>query len=132
MHGQLDSYFTMITQPRLILAAALLLISSLLVLSGVNPVAADLSVTKTGPGQAAVDTDITYTIEVFNAGPDQATNATLTDNVPPDTTFVSFTQTSGPTWSCSTPSPGATGTITCTNSALDAGSDSFFQLVVHV
>jgi uncharacterized repeat protein (TIGR01451 family) len=131
MAGKFDSYFTMITPARLILAAALLLVSSLLVFSGVPP-AADLSVTKTGPDQGSADSDITYTIEVFNAGPDQATNATLSDNVPPDTTFVSLTQTSGPTWSCSTPNVGATGTVTCTNSALDSGSDSFFQLVVHV
>jgi uncharacterized repeat protein (TIGR01451 family) len=122
----------MITPPRFFLALAFLFISALLVFSGVNPLADDLSVTKTGPGQATADTDISYTIEVFNAGPEQGTNATLIDNVPPDTTFVSFTQTSGPTWTCSTPNAGSTGSVTCTNSALDSGADSFFTLVVHV
>ena len=100
-----------------------------------NPPAADLTVTKTGPAQAAADTDITYTIQVFNNGPDQANNASMQDNVPPDTTFVSFTkstQDSGAAWTCSSPSPGGTGQISCSNNAANAGSVSTFTLVVHI
>src|SRR3954470_18912687 len=92
----------------LIFATLLLFVSSSFALSGVVT-GADLSVSKNGPGQAMPDTDITYTIEVNNFGPDQATSATLTDNLPAGVTFVSFTQDSGPTWSCSTPQPGGTG-----------------------
>ena len=92
----------------------------------------DLGVTKTGPDQAAADTDVTYTIEVLNNGPDQGDGATLTDNTPPDTTFVSITQQSGPAWSCSDPGAGNTGTVSCTNAALPAGSDSIFTIVLHI
>jgi len=80
------------------------------------------------PGQ-----DITYSIGVANNGPICAA-ATLTDMVPPNTTFVSFTQTSaGPgTWMCSTPMPGGTGTVSCTNSSFGPGATNSFDMVVNV
>jgi uncharacterized repeat protein (TIGR01451 family) len=116
---------------RLTLATLVLLVSSSFALSGIVT-GADLGVTKKGPAQAMPDTDITYTIEVINDGPDQAGNATMTDNLPAGVTFVSFTQDSGPTWVCSTPNPGGTGPVSCGNTALNAGTDSTFTLVVHL
>jgi uncharacterized repeat protein (TIGR01451 family) len=67
---------------------------------------ADVSVT-TGGGA-------TFSVVVRNAGPNDATSVTLTNNVPSASTFASWTQISGPTFTCNTPSPGATGTISCT------------------
>jgi len=120
------------TIPKNFLSIALVLfVSSSIALSGVVT-GADLSVTKNGPAQAMPDTDITYTIEVINGGPDQAGNATMTDTLPAGVTFVSFTQDSGPTWTCGTPNPGGTGSVTCTNATLNAGTDSTFTLVVHL
>ena len=101
---------------------------------------ADLSVTKKGnPTQALPDSDVTYTITVANAGPAPAQDVTLTDTLPQAPrdnapsiamTFVSFSQPAG--WSCITPTPGSTGTITCTTSSQAASSSSTFTLVAHV
>lgn len=89
---------------------------------------ADIAVTKTGPATAAAGMDVTYTITVTNAGPSNAANVSLSDPLPAGTTFVSRTQTSGPTFTCNT--PGAT--LTCTIALLPSGASAGFTLVVHV
>jgi len=38
---------------------------------------------------------VTYTVTVTNNGPDAATSVTVTDNLPPETTFVSCASTGG-------------------------------------
>lgn len=91
---------------------------------------ADLSVTKSGPSQAAADSDVTYTIHVFNFGPDPSVVATLTDPIPQGTTFVSASPAAG--WSCTSPSQQNNNTFTCTNSSVPVGADDVFTLVVHV
>jgi uncharacterized repeat protein (TIGR01451 family) len=68
---------------------------------------ADVSVAVSGGGTA-------FGIVVRNAGPNDAASVTLTDSVPSGSTFVSWSQNSGPAFNCSTPAPGATGTINCT------------------
>jgi uncharacterized repeat protein (TIGR01451 family) len=68
---------------------------------------ADVSVATTGGGAA-------FSVTVRNAGPNDAAGVTLTNPIPAGSTFASWTQTSGPHFTCSTPSPGATGTISCT------------------
>ncbi|MBV9497210.1 MAG: ExeM/NucH family extracellular endonuclease, partial [Acidobacteria bacterium] len=91
---------------------------------------ADLSVTKTdSPDPVTAGNNITYTITVSNAGPNAAANVTLTDSVPANTTFVVLSSPGG--WSCTTPAVGATGSISCTNASMIAGSASF-TLVVAV
>ncbi|HEX8076784.1 MAG TPA: Ig-like domain repeat protein, partial [Chthoniobacterales bacterium] len=92
---------------------------------------ADLGVRKSGDSQALADTDVTYTITVENFGPDQAMNAQLSDTLPGDMAFVSFTQTAGPIWTCSMPAPGSAGTISCNNTSLATGK-STFVLVAHI
>src|SRR5204862_4866030 len=93
----------------------------------------DLIINKTGPGQSHNDSDVTYTIAVTNLGPNTATNASLTDTLPNSVppgfpmTFVSFNQTSGPTWNCGSPS----ATTTCTIASLPPGT-STFSFVGHV
>jgi len=93
---------------------------------------ADLSVTKTGPPSVSAGGNVTYTIVAGNAGPSNATNVSLSDALPAGTTFVSATQTSGPSFSCLTPAVGAGGTITCTIATLPAGGSATFTIVLAV
>jgi uncharacterized repeat protein (TIGR01451 family) len=58
--------------------------------------AADLSITKTDrPDPVQPGGTVTYTISVTNAGPDAATNVTVTDRLPNGVTFLSASTTSG-------------------------------------
>jgi uncharacterized repeat protein (TIGR01451 family) len=77
---------------------------------------ADVSVAVSGGGAA-------FAIVVRNAGPNDAASVTLTDSVPSGSTFVSWSQNSGPAFNCTTPATGATGTINCTIAILP-GFDS--------
>jgi uncharacterized repeat protein (TIGR01451 family) len=56
----------------------------------------------------------TFVVTVSNAGPNDAAGVTLTDAIPSGSTFASWTQTSGPQFTCSTPAADGTGTISCT------------------
>ena len=88
---------------------------------------ADLSVVKQGPATpTAIGFDIVYTINAANNGPTDAFNVSLTDTLPPNTTFASFTQNSGPAFNCTT---GAT--ITCTIPTFANGATASFTLIVH-
>jgi uncharacterized repeat protein (TIGR01451 family) len=91
---------------------------------------ADLGVIKTASDTVLAGSDLTYTIEVRNGGPDNADNATLDDPLPTGTTFVSLSKPAG--WTCTTPAVGAGGTVNCTNPSLPVDSDDTFTLVVHV
>ncbi|HYR94397.1 MAG TPA: DUF11 domain-containing protein [Methylomirabilota bacterium] len=98
----------------------------------VNAAGADLSVVKTGPTEQGAGFDISYTITVTNSGPSAASSVMLSDPTPTDTTFVSFTQNPGPTFTCSTPSVGGTGTVNCSVASLASGATATFTLVVNV
>jgi uncharacterized repeat protein (TIGR01451 family) len=92
---------------------------------------ADLSVTKTdSPDPVIAGNNITYTITVKNNGPVAATSVSMTDTLPPNTTFVSLTCSAG--WTCSTPAVGAGGAVTATNPSLANGASATFTLVVKV
>ena len=92
---------------------------------------ADLSVSKVAnTDETLPDTDVTFTIRVASAG--DSTNASLNDTLPSNMTFVSFSQNSGPTWTCSTPNPGSGGTVTCTISTAPSGSSSTFVITGHI
>jgi uncharacterized repeat protein (TIGR01451 family) len=93
---------------------------------------ADVAVTKTGPASVTAGANATYSITVANGGPSDAASVTLTDTVPAGTTFVSENQTTGPTFACTTPVPGAGGTITCTIATLPAGASATFSVVVNI
>lgn len=89
----------------------------------------DASVAMTAPtGPVLAGGTVTYTITVSNTGPD-SDSVTLTDTLPMDTTFVSLTSPSG--WSCTTPSVGSAGTVTCANPAFGV-TDAVFDLVVSL
>ncbi len=93
---------------------------------------ADLSVTKTdSPDPVKAGDNITYTINVSTAGPSDAQNAVMSDTVPANTTFVSMTAPAE--WTCSTPSVGGTGTVSCSRATLPAGSAAqTFTMIVKV
>jgi uncharacterized repeat protein (TIGR01451 family) len=96
---------------------------------------ADLFVTKSAPGTASVGTNITFTVTVGNNGPDDAAFVNMTDTLPADATFVSETQTTGPTFICTTPNVGdAGGTVNCSNALLSPGAvnTAQFDIVVNV
>ncbi len=89
-------------------------------ISGTN---ADLAVNASGPSQVVAAATITYSIPVANAGPDAALDATLTDALPPGTTFASLTAPGG--WSCTTPAVNAAGTVTCVKAVMSVGTETF-------
>jgi uncharacterized repeat protein (TIGR01451 family) len=92
---------------------------------------ADLGVSKVAnTSQTLPDSDITFTIQVASSG--DSTNASLNDTLPGNMTFVSFSQTSGPTWTCTTPTPGSGGTVNCTISTAPSGSTSTFVITGHI
>ena len=94
---------------------------------------ADLSLIKNGPFQAAAGTNITYTIYLSNRGPNSAQNVVLTDAVPANTTFVSESQVSGPTASCTNPSSGSsTGSTVCTIATLAINETAVFSVTYNI
>jgi len=96
----------------------------------VTPVA-DLAVTKTDtPDPVLAGSNITYTITLTNNGPSDSSGLLLTDAIPANTTFVSFTAPAG--WATTAPPVGASGTVTATRPSLIVGASSTFTLVVNV
>src|SRR2546421_1401418 len=116
---------------RTLIRSSLVAVFTFLLFSFLLPAAqaqeADLGVTKTGPDSAAAGSNVTYTIEVTNVGPDTADNATLDDPLPAGMTFVSRSTPAG--WSCTDPGVGNNGTVNCTNPSFPAGGDDFFTIV---
>jgi uncharacterized repeat protein (TIGR01451 family) len=92
---------------------------------------ADLTINKSAPVTQPAGTDMTYTITLTNSGPSNAANVSVTDAVPANTTFVSESQTTGPTFSCTTPAAGGTGTVTCNIASFGIGSATF-SITVHI
>jgi uncharacterized repeat protein (TIGR01451 family) len=92
---------------------------------------ATLTVTKTGaPNPVDAGNDLSYTITASNNGSVVLDTATVTDPLPPGTTFVSLASPGG--WACTTPAVGANGTVTCSMLAAPANSSFVFTLVAHV
>ncbi|HWS72569.1 MAG TPA: DUF11 domain-containing protein, partial [Thermoanaerobaculia bacterium] len=85
---------------------------------------ADLAITKTADTPSvSAGAPITYRIFVTNNGPTQATNVTVTDILPPGTSFVSASPTQG---TCS-----GTTTVVCSAGTLASGSLMGIMLVVN-
>lgn len=66
-----------------------------------------------GPATAAAGASVSYTVKLFNGGSED-TNAKLTMRLDPNVTFSSATAPTG--WTCTGPTVGQNGTVTCTNS----------------
>ena len=88
---------------------------------------ADLQITKTGPAAVVAGSDISYTINVKNAGPSNVTAATITDNLPIGFTVQNWTATGQNGAVISGPASG-TGNVSVT-AAIPAGNANV-QIVV--
>jgi uncharacterized repeat protein (TIGR01451 family) len=85
---------------------------------------ADLSIAVTdSPDPVTEGGTLTYSIVVTNAGPGDATAATMTDSLPAGVMFVSAT---GNGWSCAL----SGSTVTCTQSLLPVGAAPPISIVV--
>jgi uncharacterized repeat protein (TIGR01451 family) len=89
--------------------------------------AADLQVTVQNANATNPDHDVTYTIQVTNGGPGDATHAAWQVTLPGTMTFVSLLQDTGPTFGCTS---GAS--ISCTLDPFTAGASATFTLIGHV
>jgi uncharacterized repeat protein (TIGR01451 family) len=101
---------------------------------------ADLLVTSSASPNPVLDySNITFTQKLTNNGPSTvpaSSNVQVTDTIPANTIFVSFTNPNAALWNCVTPAVGATGTITCTyisgSPAIAVGQSFNFPVVVEV
>ena len=85
---------------------------------------ADLSIAKSGlPVPVGVNEKLTYTLEVTNAGPSQATGVALSDTLPEGVTLVSLDPRQG---SCTEEA----GVVTCELGALDSGATATVEITV--
>jgi uncharacterized repeat protein (TIGR01451 family) len=90
-------------------------------------VGADVSITKSGPPAATAGTNVSYTVTASNTGPQDAASVTITDTLPAGTTFVSATQNSGPSLTCTTPAPDS---VVCSGGPLGVGATASITIVV--
>ncbi|MFV9503354.1 MAG: SdrD B-like domain-containing protein [Oscillochloridaceae bacterium umkhey_bin13] len=85
----------------------------------------DLSMTKTGPAEAAVGSEFTYTLTLRNQGSGAAQNTVVSDPLPTGLTFVRWaSQPAGCSYSS------GSRTVTCTLGAYAAGGTTTASLVV--
>lgn len=101
-------------------------------ITGIKSGCTDLSVASSdAPDPVIAGNQLTFTQSVTNNSTIvPAYGVTLTQTTPPGTTFVSMTPPAG--WSCTTPSVGGTGTVTCTKTdplAPSSGSGNFTFVV---
>ena len=96
------------------------------VIDAANP-SADVSVSKgLISNSASSGHQLLYSVQVTNQGPSDAASVTLSDDVPANTTFHSFGQLAGPTFTCTNPNEGEVGTTTCTIASLGRGETAVF------
>jgi uncharacterized repeat protein (TIGR01451 family) len=102
------------------------------IILSLQPGSVDLAVSKMdSPDPVVAGTNLTYTVTVTNNGGGEALNVRLSDQVPPGTTFMSFSAPSG--WTPTTPAIGGSGTVSATRATLPAGLGAqVFTLVVKV
>jgi uncharacterized repeat protein (TIGR01451 family) len=90
----------------------------------------DLSVTKADtPDPVVLGTDLTYTVQVSNNGPDSAQNATMRDVLPNGMTLGGVSAPAG--WVCHTPIFGPPGPVECTTPVMAPGTATF-TILAHV
>jgi uncharacterized repeat protein (TIGR01451 family) len=97
------------------------------------PLRADLSITKIrlgGPDPVPPGQNVTYRVTVTNNGPSAATGVALTDTLPGLVGFQSINPPTGV--NCTTPSVGASGTITCPLGGLAVSASAQVDVTVQV
>jgi uncharacterized repeat protein (TIGR01451 family) len=108
-------------------------VASFTVIDAQNP-SADLSIS-TGPVSDSVSAggQAIFSLQVSNRGPSDATTVQLTDDVPANTTFVSFAQLTGPVFNCTSPTGGSNnGSTVCTIADLARGDSATFIATYNV
>lgn len=99
--------------------------STFTVVDAGNP-KADLGIETGLIGSASANSQILFSVHVTNYGPSSGSPVQLSQMVPANTTFVSFNQLSGPTFTCVSPNEGETGTTTCDITSLAKGESATF------
>ncbi len=94
---------------------------------GIGSTVPGLFVSATGPASANAGSNVTYTLAYTNGGTGGASAAAVDFVTPPSTTFVSVSGAS-----CSQPSVGSTGTVSCPLGALSAGGTGSLQVTVKI
>ena len=88
----------------------------------------NLSIVKAAPSVGTVDQNLTYTITVTNSGTtNTATNVTVTDPLPAGVNFQSYSATQG---TCTSPSAGSFGIVSCNLGTLAGTATTTISLVV--
>jgi len=108
------------------LGGSVFAVTTFTVVDAANP-SADVDVSKSLiSSTASAGSQILYSIEITNHGPSDAASVTLSDDTPANTTFHSFGQLSGPTFTCTNPNEGETGTTNCTIASLGRDETAVF------
>ncbi len=81
---------------------------------------ADLSIVKTGPATALAGNQVSYTIDIANAGPSTATNVVVSDTLPAGMTFAA-----GSSAAC-------VAGVTCTIPSMASGGTASLTVVVDI
>ncbi|MDQ5846819.1 MAG: HYR domain-containing protein [Acidobacteriota bacterium] len=108
-------------------------VSTFTVIDAANP-SADISISKgTISSSVEAGSQVVFTVEVHNSGPDAAT-VEITDAVPNNTTFYEFAPTSAPAGTnCAKPAVGAnSGNVVCTIPTLARGETATFLATYDV
>jgi uncharacterized repeat protein (TIGR01451 family) len=108
-------------------------VSRFTVIDAANP-KADVSVSKGMiSGSLSAGGQVIFAVQVDNAGPDAAAAVTLSDNIPANTSFTSFDQLSGPVFTCTNPTAGATsGSTSCTIASFARGESATFVATYQI
>jgi uncharacterized repeat protein (TIGR01451 family) len=83
-------------------------------------------------GPIAAGRDLTYEFTIGNEGWSDSQNVIFRDDIPAHTSFVSFSQLSGPAATLTTPPEGGAGEVAATMPTLPCGKSADFRLVVRV
>jgi uncharacterized repeat protein (TIGR01451 family) len=102
-------------------------ISATVVAAGSGDVQVTIS---NSPNPVSPAENYTYTVTATNNGPAAAATDTVTIPVPAGTGFQSMATPAG--WSCTTPSVGSSGNITCTIASFAANASATFSPIVQV
>lgn len=107
-------------------------VTTFTVIDAANP-KADISVAKSAiSSSTSSGSQVVFSLQVSNSGPDAAAAVQLDDAVPANTTFASFDQLSGPVFTCTNPTAGATGTTVCTIASLGRDETATFVATYNV
>ena len=82
------------------------------------------------PSPAVPGSTITFSLALSNQGPNDAQGTVVSFPIPPETTFVSATQSSGPAFTITTPAVGGTSPVTFTLGSFASGATATFTVRV--